>query len=138
MTFRKGALAAMALLGLAVMTAGQPDVSAQQQPMAPPKASVPEIFTIKGEFVRIAYNNEGFASLGYRIVQDSVGDEWVLLDTGITVRRGVKSYKLKREHLTLQTPDEKTHPLATQREFNEAGGLRSLNMRARVMRDSIN
>ena len=138
MTFGKGVLAAMALLVVAVMSGGPLPAGAQQQPMAAPKASVPEIFTIQGEFVRVAYNNEGFATLGYRIVQDSVGDEWVLLDTGITVRRGVKSYTLKREHLTLKTPDGKTHQLATQREFNEAGGLRGLNMRARVMRDSIN
>jgi len=32
-----------------------------QQPQAP-TATVPEIFTLMGEFVRVAYNNQGFVT----------------------------------------------------------------------------
>jgi hypothetical protein len=108
-----------------------------QQP-TPPQPSVPEVFTLQGEFVRIAYNNQGFASLGYRLAQQSVGEEWLMLEVGVTMRSPAKDFTLKREHLSIQTPDGKTIPLATQKEYAEAGYLASLNMRAKAIRDSIN
>jgi hypothetical protein len=109
-----------------------------QQTVPIPQPTVPEVFTMQGEFVRIAYNNEGFATLGYRAVQQAVGEEWVLLETGITVRKGVEDYTLKREHLSLKIPDGTIIPLATVKEFNQAGGCRNLVMRANKIRDSIN
>jgi hypothetical protein len=97
---------------------------------------VPEQFTITGEFVRVAYNNEGYATLGYRVANDSVGDEWMLLEVGLTLQRGVKNYTLKREHLSVKTPDGSKVALATQEEFNKAN-LRALDRRASMVRDSI-
>ena len=108
------------------------------QGMTVPKPDVPQIFTLQGEFVRMAYNNEGYAVLGYRMVQNEVGNPWVLLNVGITVRDGVKDYTLKREHLTLKTPDGKIIPLATQQEYMADPSLRALNQRAKVIKDSIN
>jgi hypothetical protein len=56
----------------------------------------------------------------------------------MTLQEGVKSYKLKREHLTLKTPDGTVVPLATQQEYMADSYLRALNQRAKVVKDSIN
>jgi hypothetical protein len=45
-----------------------------------PQPGVPQIMTIEGAFVRAAYNNEGYAILGYRVANQSVGEEWMLID----------------------------------------------------------
>jgi hypothetical protein len=107
-----------------------------QQQVTAPQPTVPEVFTLMGQFVRVAYNNEGFATLGYRAAQQAVGEEWMLLEVGLTVRTG-KDYRLKREHLSVKTPDGATIPLASQKDYS-AANLKALNMRARTIRDSIN
>lgn len=132
---RRLAAAAAALL-LLVMTGGAP-AGAQTPQVKAPVPTVPEIFTLQGAYVRTAYNNEGFANLGYRTVQQEVGKDWVLLAVGITVRKGAPDQKLKRENLWLTTPDGKKIPLATQQQY-AAANLRALNMRAKVVTDSIN
>ena len=58
-------------------------VSAQD--IKKPDPTVPEIFTLTGEFVRVAYNNEGYATLGYRIANESVAEDWMLLEVGATL-----------------------------------------------------
>lgn len=102
-----------------------------------PKPDVPEIFTGAGEFVRQAYNNEGYVVLSYRMVQQEAGNPWVLLTVGITLRSGVKYQKLTRGDLTLTTPDGKTIALATQQEYMADASLRALDKRAMTVRDSI-
>ena len=102
-----------------------------------PEPGVPQIMTMEGRFVRAAYNNEGYAILGYRAANNSVGEEWLLLEVGLTVRDKVPDYTLKREHLSLETPDGKTVPLPTVSEFRKAN-LRALEQRAKVQRDPIN
>jgi hypothetical protein len=102
-----------------------------------PQPTVPEIFTLQGEFVRTAYNNEGYVILGYRVANASVGEEWMLLDTGVTLREGVKYQTLLRDAFSLKTPDGAVVPLATQREYGNAGYLPALNKRAQVTRDSL-
>jgi hypothetical protein len=127
-----------AALLLAASTAGAA-LAVAQTPVTAPQPTVPEVFTLEGEFVRVAYNNEGYATLGYRMAQEQLGQEWILLQAGITLRKPAKSYKLKREHLTVTTPDGKTIPLATQQEYRGGmGAVSSLNMRAKVVVDSIN
>jgi len=136
------ALLVTALALLALAATGR--LGAQAQPtgalqgLTAPKPGVPEVFTLTGEFVRMAYNNEGYAVLGYRMAQNEVGNPWVLLNVGVTVRQGVKDYTLKREHFTLQIPDGRSVPLATQKEYMEAGGLPALNKMSRTVHDSIN
>jgi hypothetical protein len=130
------ALAAVALV-TAAMTAG---VSAQSQ--EPPKvkipdAGVPQIMTLEGQYIRVAYNNEGYAVLGYRLANTTVGEPWMLLEVGITVRDNVPDYKLTREDVSLETPDGKTLPLPTMEEYRSAS-VRSLEERSKVIRDSIN
>jgi hypothetical protein len=99
---------------------------------------VPEVFTLMGQFVRVAYNNHGFATLGYRVAQGSVGEDWLMLEVGLTLRAPTKNYTLKREHFKLKTPDGATMALATQGQYAEAGYLPAIDMRAKVVRDSIN
>jgi hypothetical protein len=129
------ALACLALT-LALGAAAAP---AQDTPqVVAPKPTVPEIFTLMGQYVRVAYNNQGFVTMGYRNAQQSIGEEWVLLEVGLTMRSPAKDFTLKREHLSIKTPDGTTIPLATQKEYGEAGYLRALNTRAKAVRDSIN
>jgi hypothetical protein len=102
-----------------------------------PKSGVPQVMTIEGTWVRAAYNNEGYAIVGYRLANMSVGEEWMLLEFGTTLREGMPYYRLTREALSLETPDGKTLPLASVEAYREAN-LSALQNREKVVRDSIN
>lgn len=130
-------VAAAALLTLLLLGGVAAPATAQTE-VTKPQPTVPEVFTLMGQYVRIAYNNEGFATLGYRVAQESVGEEWALLEVGLTMRSGQKNFTLKREHLSIKTPDGGTIALATQQEFAAAGYLKGLNKMAEVKRDPIN
>ena len=120
-------------LGLSLVVAGMLfvwapavpiDAQDQQKPtVAMPQPGVPQIMTIEGSFVRAAYNDEGYVILGYEPVQRSIGEDWVLLDIGVTVRDRVPDFKLKRDALSLETPDGKTIPLPSDSE-HRAGNTR--------------
>ena len=74
------------------------EVQTQDKPVVPmPKPGVPEIMTLEGTFVRAAYNNEGYVILGYQLANRSMGEEWMLLEVGITVLERTPAYTLKRE-----------------------------------------
>ena len=114
------------------------DVQTQDKPAVQlPKPGVAEIMTLEGKFVRAAYNNEGYVILGYQLANRSIGEEWMLLEVGMTVLDRTPAYTLTREALSLETPDGKTHPLPTVQE-HRAGDTRALQNRERVQRDSIN
>jgi hypothetical protein len=133
-------LVPLTLLAFVTMWPAAPshaDQDQQKPTLQMPKPGVPEIMTLEGTYVRAAYNNEGYAILGYRLANESIGQEWMLLEFGTTVRERVPDYKLKREALSLETPDGKTIPLATTEEYRE-GNLRALLNREKVQRDSIN
>jgi hypothetical protein len=102
-----------------------------------PKAGVPEIMTLEGKFVRAAYNNEGYVILGYQLANRSLGEEWMLLEVGMTVLHDTQPYTLKRDALSLETPDGATLPLPTVQE-HRSGDTRALQAREKVQRDSIN
>jgi hypothetical protein len=130
----------LALLTLMSMqsVAALGDSQAQQKPTVQiPKPGVSEIMTLEGTWVRVAYNNEGYAILGYQLANRSIGEPWMLLEFGTTVREGVPNYTLKREALSLDTPDGKTIPMATEEEYRKAD-VRALLNREKVQRDSIN
>jgi len=110
---------------------------AQAPKVAIPQPGVPQIMTIEGTWVRAAYNNEGYAIIGYRLANMSVGEEWMLLEFGTTLRDGVPYYKLKRDDVSLETPDGKTIPMAGNQEYR-AANLSALQNREKVSRDSIN
>lgn len=133
----KSALAAAAMAAAVCVVAPLAAQDSKQKPTVKiPEAGVPQIMTIEGNFVRAAYNNEGYVILGYKTANMSVGEDWLLLDMGATVRDGVKAQILKREAITLDTPDGKL-PLPTVEEYRKAD-LRALDKRANVARDSIN
>ncbi|MGH9867352.1 MAG: hypothetical protein ACREAA_04195 [Candidatus Polarisedimenticolia bacterium] len=123
-------LVALAAVGLMLAAEEPPKVQI-------PQPGVPQIMTMEGRFVRAAYNNEGYAILGYRMANHSVGTEWMLLEAGFTLRDGVPRYDMPREALSLETPDGKAIPLATITEFREAP-VDALVNRAKVQTDSIN
>ena len=93
--------------------------------------------TMEGKFVRASYNNEGYVILGYQASNRSVGEEWMLLEMGTTVREGVPSFSMKRGDLSLETPDGAKVPLPSVDDYRSAN-LAALNNRANVARDSIN
>ena len=113
-------------------------IFAQEKPKVTlPQSGVPQIMTLEGTWTRVAYNNEGYAILGYRLANLSVGEEWMLIEFGTTVRDGVPNYKLTREAVSLETPDGMTIPLASVMEYRKAN-LAALQNREKVQRDSIN
>jgi hypothetical protein len=130
----------LGIAGLLVMWApvAPTDAQTQEKPKIQiPKPGVSEIMTIEGKFVRASYNNEGYVILGYQPANRSIGEEWLLLEIGITLRERVPDFKLKRDALSLETPDGKTIPLPSVTEFRE-GNTQALQSRAKVQRDSIN
>jgi hypothetical protein len=133
------AILSLVLTGLACVCA--PALPAGQQAEKPivtlPQPGVSEIMTMEGSFVRAAYNNEGYVILGYQLANRSLGEEWMLLEVGVTLRDGVRYQKLNREDLSLETPDGKTVALATISE-HRSGETRALEAREKVQRDSIN
>jgi len=116
----------------------QGGLAAQDKPkIAIPQPGVPQIATLEGRFVRAAYNNEGYVILGYQPAQRSIGEEWLLIETGMTLRSGVPDYRIKREAISLETPDGTTLPLPSIEEFRKAN-TQALQAREKVQRDSIN
>ena len=96
-----------------------------------------QMVDVKGEYIRLGYNEEGWVVLGYRVANGSVGQEWLLLEVGITLMGSVPNQVLAREDLTVTVPDGASIPLASQEEFSKAS-LRALDARANTSRDSIN
>ena len=130
----------LAAVGLASIGAfGVPgDVRAEEPPQVQvPQPGVPEIMTLEGKYIRIAYNNEGYVILGYRLANSLVGEEWMLLEVGMALREGVPSHTLTRDAVSIETPDGKTIPLATEDEYRKAN-LEALVARTKVQSDKIN
>jgi hypothetical protein len=114
------------------------DAQAQEKPTVQlPQPGVQEIVTMEGKFVRAAYNNEAYVILGYQASNRSIGDEWMLLEIGMTVLDQTPDFRLTREAISLETPDGKTIPLPTITEQRE-GKVQAIQQRAKVQRDSIN
>jgi hypothetical protein len=132
--------AAAVLSSAALLAAATPGLAQQQAPpkVVAPQPTVPEVFTLMGQYVRVAYNTEGFVTLGYKVAQIAIGEEWMLLEAGFTMREPAKNYKLKRGDISIKTPDGTVIPLATQKDYAQAGYLPALNNRAKVARDPIN
>jgi hypothetical protein len=116
----------------------QGDAQTQGKPTVQiPQPGVPQIITMEGKFVRASYNNEGYVILGYQASNRSVGEEWMLLEVGMTLLDKTPEHTLTRDALSLETPDGKTIPLPSITEQRE-GNVRPIQQRANVQRDSIN
>src|SRR6187401_3062681 len=114
------------------------DAQAQATPTVQiPQGGVPQVLNIEGKFVRAAYNNEGYAILGYQASNRSIGEEWMLLEFGMTLLDDVPDETIMRDAISLELPDGKTIPLASI-EAQRKGNPQAIQQRARVQRDSIN
>jgi len=113
-------------------------VRAQQKTPVPiPSPGVPQIMTLMDKYVRVSYNNEGYVTMGYRLANTLVGQEWIFLEAGMTVREGRPPYKLERTAMSISVPDGGTVPLAKQSEYTVTD-LRGIENQAKVINDSIN
>ena len=130
-----GLLVSLSLLTFRVTAGDEPEKQVPKVPI--PQPGVPQIMTMEGRFIRAAYNNEGYAILGYRIANLSVGEKWMLLEVGITVRDGVPDYTLTRDAFTVDTPDGQTIPLVSLEEYRKAP-VDMLEKRAQFSHDKIN
>jgi len=99
---------------------GTPAVTAQEADATSPIPTVPGISTIEGLYTIIAYNDEGWVTLGYRETNDRQGQSWLMLEAGLTLRCPAEDQTLRRGSFTLTLPDGSTVPLPTQEEFLEA------------------
>ena len=129
--------ALVALIAMPPLAAMDEDRGQEPPKVKIPEAGVPQVMTIEGTYVRAAYNNEGYAIIGYKLANMSVGEEWMLIEFGTTVLDRTPNYRLKRDALSLETPDGKTIPMASVEEYR-AANLSALQNRERVARDSIN
>jgi hypothetical protein len=121
----------------ALVTAGANQQGTQKPQVKIPEPGVPQIMTLEDRFVRIAYNNEGYVSLGYRLANGLVGKEWIMMDVGMTVRDGKPNYKIQRSDISVSLPDNSTQPLPTNPEYREQD-LRAIENQSKVINDSIN
>ena len=138
MTTQRSVSMALVALGVACLVGTGRADSQQQPPVQIPQPGVPQIMTLEGKFVRVAYNNEGYVILGYQIANRTIGQDWIMLDVGMTLMERVPDYTLKREALSLDTPDG-TLPLPSIKEYREnESKVQPLQQRLKVQRDSIN
>lgn len=118
------------ILALALLLTGTP-AAAQDEAQPKMKLSFP------ADYVRRVETDLVVAVLGYRTANESVGDQWMLLEIAMTTQPG-HEMTLKREDFSLKTPDGGVIPLATQQEFNaNAAALRPLDKRANIQRESL-
>jgi hypothetical protein len=128
---RHVALAASAIMTAVLGLLPTTPVAAQDEAQPKMKLSFP------GEYVRKVESDQAIAVLGYRTANESLGDEWMLLEIAMTTQPGLEM-TLKRESFSLKTPDGAVVPLASQQDFNAASGtLRALDRRANVQRESL-
>jgi hypothetical protein len=94
---------------------------------------------VEGQFVRVAETDEGWVVLGYRIANESVKEEWMLLDVGMTILPGVKGQKITRDQIKLVAPDRQVITLPSPEEYGKArASLAAMTERANMTGDSIN
>lgn len=133
-------LAGVLFLG-ALFAQGVPGAPAMAQVQAPstvemPEPGVPEVITLKGKFLRVAYNDEGFVVLGFMSANRAIGGEWMLLEVGTTLLGKTSAYSLTRDAISLETPDGRTLPMAAVND-QRAGGTEPLQWRATRENPSI-
>ena len=125
-----------AAAALAALTIGYVGSAAAEQE-TPSQAG--EKVGVEGTFVRVAENQEGWVVLGYRTANESVGKEWMLIDLGLALQKGVKDQTITRDQVKLVTPDHQVISLATQEEYEKvAGSLEAMERKATEFGDSIN
>jgi len=129
----RAVMVAMILVPLATPCA---DAAKMQVAIPSPNGGDPVIAV--GEYVRRATSEDAVVVVGYRTANGSIGGDWMLLEIGVAPAPNTAPV-LKREDVRLILPDGTVVPLPSQAEFTQAyPGLRSLEARANVARDSLN
>lgn len=76
-------------------------------------------------------------ALSYRFADINLGMDWLLLDVAVTGAKRL-SVELKREKISLRTPDGEIVPLPSQEELGEAfSSIRAANQRADVAAEPL-
>jgi hypothetical protein len=126
-TFSKTVLAIVAIAGVAVSLTGCSSATPTDTP------GVDRM----GQYILKQFGPELWTLLGYRFANTQLGDEWMILEVGLSSPNG-QSAKVAREDIFLLSPSGNRIPIATQRQFNEAwGALRPVIQRANVDRDPL-
>ena len=90
-----------------------------------------------GEYILRQEGPELWTVLGYRFANTTVGDEWLILEVGLTSPNG-QTAEVKRGDVFVTSPSGNKMQLATQKEFMAAyGSLRSTLSKADVNRDPL-
>ena len=129
------------LAGLVALSplAGADDKPKQEAPKIKiPEPGVPQVMTMEGRFVRAAYNNEGYVILGYQLANLSVGEKWMLLEVGMTVRDGVQGLHADARRHLARDARRKDDPAGRRWRSTGRATRGALETREKVQRDSIN
>jgi hypothetical protein len=90
-----------------------------------------------GEYVLRQFGPQLWTVLGYRFASTQVGEEWMVLDLGLSSPNG-QSARVTRDAVFLRSPAGDRIPLATQTEFNQAyGSLRPVIAKSNVNSDPL-
>jgi hypothetical protein len=72
-----------------------------------------------GEYILRQEGPELWTVVGYKFASSTLGDEWLILEVGLTSPNG-QTAKVSREDIFVRNPAGNKIPLATQTEFTEA------------------
>lgn len=90
-----------------------------------------------GQYILKQFGPELWTVLGYRYTSSKLGEEWMILEIGLSSPSGQVA-KVTREDIFVRSPSGATMNLPTQEEFNEAyGTLRPMIAAANVDRDPL-
>lgn len=90
-----------------------------------------------GAYILKQFGPELWTVLGYKFASSQLGDEWMILEVGLSSPTG-QNAKVTREAIFLRSPSGNTIPLPSQEEFNKAwGDLRPVIAKANVDRDPL-
>lgn len=100
------------------------------------ETSPDETIGAEGVYVRLAENSEAYVIVGFRTANESVGDEWMILNVGMTLQQGVETQTISRDQIKVVTPDDQVLSMATQEEFEKAQGTLITLEKSDVMEQS--
>jgi len=90
-----------------------------------------------GAYILKQFGPELWTVLGYKFASSQLGDEWMILEVGLSSPTG-QNAKVMREEIFLLSPAGNRVKLATQEDFNKAWGeLRPVIAKANVDRDPL-
>jgi len=90
-----------------------------------------------GDYVLRQFGPQLWTVLGYRFAATQLGEEWMILDVGLSSPNG-QNARVTRDAVFVRSPSGVKIPLATQPEFNEAyGALRPVIVKSNVNTDPL-